>query len=116
VSLVERLPFTYLHVFPYSPRQGTASLRLSDHVAPALAQERAAELREMAAQKSAAYAASRAGGLADVVVIGAVGEREGLTGDYLTVLPSDPMLPRGARFVARLSSKESTLIATPVPK
>ena len=114
VSLVERLPFTYLHVFPYSPRPGTASLRLNEHVAPALAQQRAAELREIAARKSAAYAASRAGGLADVVVIGALGEREGLTGDYLTVLPSDPTLPRGARFTARLSAVESKLVATPV--
>jgi threonylcarbamoyladenosine tRNA methylthiotransferase MtaB len=112
VSLVQRLPFTYLHVFPYSPRPGTASLRLSEQVAPALAQERAAELREIAARKSAAYATSRAGGLADVVVIGAAGEREGLTGDYLTVLPSDPTLPRGARFTARLSSERSGLVAT----
>src|SRR6185436_15899861 len=28
VALVESLPFTYLHVFPYSPRSGTAAPRL----------------------------------------------------------------------------------------
>ncbi|MDE3172106.1 MAG: radical SAM protein, partial [Gemmatimonadota bacterium] len=28
VALCERLPFTYLHVFPYSPRPGTAATRL----------------------------------------------------------------------------------------
>jgi threonylcarbamoyladenosine tRNA methylthiotransferase MtaB len=116
VSLVQRLPFTYLHVFPYSPRPGTAALRLRDRIAPVLAHDRAAELREIASHRSAAYAARRAGGLADVIVIGTAGAREGLTGDYLTVLPSDPTLPRGARFTARLSAEESKLVATPISK
>jgi threonylcarbamoyladenosine tRNA methylthiotransferase MtaB len=103
VGLVERLPFTYLHVFPYSARPGTAAQRLKGQVAPALAQERAAELRAIAARKNATYSASRVGGLADVVVIGSAGEREGLTGDYLTVRLADQSLPRGTRFVGRLA-------------
>ena len=39
VALVERLPFTYLHVFPFSLRPGTAAERLP---APVLADRRAA--------------------------------------------------------------------------
>src|SRR5581483_9789954 len=113
VALVERLPFTYLHVFPYSPRPGTAAERLPDPVPPVLAQERAAELRELAARKARAYRAGRAGGLADVIVIGDGAAREGLTGDYLTVMPSDASLPRGARFSARLALDEDRLIAVP---
>jgi threonylcarbamoyladenosine tRNA methylthiotransferase MtaB len=105
VALIERLPFTYLHVFPYSPRPGTAAPRLKEQVAPALAQERSAELRAIANRKAAAYAASRAGGFADVVVIGSAGERDGLTGDYLTVRLVDPSLPRGTRFVGRLAGR-----------
>ncbi len=30
--LIEQLPFTYLHVFSYSPRKGTSAARLSDQV------------------------------------------------------------------------------------
>lgn len=116
VAMVERLPFTYLHVFPYSARPGTAATRLPNPVAPPLAAERAAELREIARRKAAAYQASRAGGLADVVVIGGADRREGMTGDYLSVLPADPNLPRGTRFDARLSADRHRLLALPVDR
>jgi len=69
VAVVERLPFTSLHVFPYSPRPGTASLRLPDHVGSPVIDRRTTELRELAMRKSTAYRASRAGGRADVVAI-----------------------------------------------
>jgi threonylcarbamoyladenosine tRNA methylthiotransferase MtaB len=99
VALVESLPFTYLHVFPYSPRPGTAALRLPNAVAPALARERAAELREIGEGKGAAYFASRVGQVADVVVIR--GGR-GLTEDYLEVAaPSD--VARGTRLSLSVS-------------
>ena len=111
IAVVERLPFTYLHVFPYSPRPGTAAERLPNPVSPAVADMRATELRALAERKAAAYAASRVGGLADVVVIGRGERREGLTGDYLTVLPVDASLPRGARFTARLAQGQPFLEA-----
>ncbi len=117
IGLVERLPFTSLHVFPYSPRPGTAATRLPDPVDPAVAADRAAELRALAAAKGAAYRASRVDGAADVVVVASgAGKREGLTEDYLTVLPSDPELPRGARLRCRLRAGPDgrTLLADPV--
>lgn len=114
VELVERLPFTYLHVFPYSRRPGTPADRLRDHLAPALVSKRAADLRELAARKAAAYRASRSGGLADVVTIDGGGKRDAMTGDYLTVIPADPTIPRGARFTARLALEHDRLLAIPV--
>jgi threonylcarbamoyladenosine tRNA methylthiotransferase MtaB len=114
VTLVERLPFTYLHVFPFSARPGTAADRLGGRVPPTVARRRASELRDVAARKAAAYAASRDGSLADVVVIGAAGAREGLTGDYLTVIPTDETLPRGTRFVGRLTVDGDRMRAVPV--
>jgi threonylcarbamoyladenosine tRNA methylthiotransferase MtaB len=111
LALVERLPFTYLHVFPYSPRPGTGAERLPNRVTPAVAQARAAELRAVAAQKAAAYAASRAGGTADVIVLGAPrdGERCGMTGDYLDVTLADPSMARGARFDAVLRGADAVV-------
>jgi threonylcarbamoyladenosine tRNA methylthiotransferase MtaB len=114
VELIERLPFTYLHVFPYSRRPATAADRLRDHLAPPVVTERAAELRDLAARKAAAYRANRAGGTADVITIGGRGEREAMTGDYLTVFPTDPSIPRGARFTARLSLERDRLLAVSV--
>ena len=114
VELIERLPFSYLHVFPYSRRPGTAADRLRDHLAPPVMSERAAELRVLAAQKGAAYRAVRSGGAADVITIGGRGERDAMTGDYLSVIPADPTIPRGARFTARLALEHDRLLAVPI--
>ena len=45
VALADSLPFTYLHVFPYSARPGTAAERLDGHVTASTIERRAAELR-----------------------------------------------------------------------
>lgn len=107
LALVRDLPFTYLHVFPYSPRPGTAAERLGDRVPPATAKRRTAEFRALARERSAAYAMARAGGAADVVVVGDGATRSGLTEDYLSVELQTPMPPRRTRFVARLSASGS---------
>jgi threonylcarbamoyladenosine tRNA methylthiotransferase MtaB len=114
LALVARLPFTTLHVFPYSARPGTAATRLPDPVPPAVAQRRAAELRALARQKADAYAARRAGGAADVVVVGEGARRTGLTADYLTVALGDHTPPRRTRFAATLArGDDERLIAQP---
>ena len=111
VAMVERLPFTYLHVFTYSPRPDTAAPRLPDHVPLALAQSRSHELRHLGQKRGAEYRAARAGGPADVVVISGPPKREGLTEDYL-VVPVDEHRARGERFVTTLSSDPSALRAS----
>lgn len=113
LELVRSLPFTYLHVFPYSERPGTAAPRLGDPVAPDEVSNRAAELRAVANVVAARYRTGRVGGRADVVVIPRHGRREGLTDDYLTVGIADPTLPRGARFEAVLQHDGVELVAEP---
>lgn len=111
VSMFERLPFTYLHVFPYSPRPGTAAGRLSNAVPAVVARARAAELRVAGGRRSDQYRAHRSGGIADVVVTGSGRKRQGVTGDYLTVEFRDPQPARGARLDARLIARDGRLIA-----
>jgi len=91
VDLVTALPFTYLHVFPFSLRPDVAAGRLPDPVADAAIRERAAELRALGDLKEGAHRAARRGARADGVVSGRQGGRlEVLTEDYLTVYyPSD---------------------------
>lgn len=83
VRLVEELPFTYLHVFPFSPRDGTVAADLPDPVPQRVAGERSRELRMLAEEKGRAYRGARVGGRAVVVVEGRGGTA--LTGDYLRV-------------------------------
>ncbi|MCY4400321.1 MAG: MiaB/RimO family radical SAM methylthiotransferase [Gemmatimonadetes bacterium] len=83
VALVEELPFTYLHVFPYSPRDGTVATELPGPVPQRVSRERGRELRELAERKGARYARERGGAPVEVVMEGANGTA--LTGDYLRV-------------------------------
>ncbi|MBV8205842.1 MAG: tRNA (N(6)-L-threonylcarbamoyladenosine(37)-C(2))-methylthiotransferase MtaB [Acidobacteria bacterium] len=55
------LPFTYLHVFTYSARPGTAAASMPGHVHGAVARERTHRLRELAATKNRAFRQSLAG-------------------------------------------------------
>jgi threonylcarbamoyladenosine tRNA methylthiotransferase MtaB len=79
-DLVEELPFTYLHVFPFSVRESTAAAALPDRVPAATAAGRSRELREVGARKGIRYAAGRVGGDALLAV---ETDDIGLTGDYL---------------------------------
>jgi threonylcarbamoyladenosine tRNA methylthiotransferase MtaB len=91
VMLVDALPFTYLHVFPYSERPGAAAGRLAERVPPGTIRDRARELRECGEAKARAHRAHREGQRADGVVSGrGEGKVEVLTEDYLSVyLPTD---------------------------
>lgn len=116
-ALVSELPFTSLHVFPYSPRPGTSALKLGGSVPDDVRRARAAELRAIGAAKAASYVGRRAGGTADVIVIGYDdGRRDGLTEDYLPVDLASPAPARGTRFRASLalSTTHRALVALPL--
>jgi threonylcarbamoyladenosine tRNA methylthiotransferase MtaB len=83
VRLVEELPFTYLHVFPFSPKEGTEASSLPNPVPQRVAGERSRELRTLAQEKQRRYRESRAGE-ASVVTLESE-ENRALTGDYLRV-------------------------------
>lgn len=101
-ALVAALPFTYLHVFPYSERPDAPARRLGSAVAPHVTQARSAVLRDLARDKGAAHRRARIGQRADVVVLGRRGGRaQGLTEDYLDVYFSAGR-PGPSRFTGTL--------------
>ena len=111
-SLIEQLPFTYLHIFPFSARPGTPAERLGPTVSPSIIERRAAELRAVATRMTDEYRASRVGTLADVVVTRGGTRCEGVTEDFLTVRVANAVA-RGTRARARLTTEDHTLFATP---
>jgi threonylcarbamoyladenosine tRNA methylthiotransferase MtaB len=115
VQLLQDLPVTYLHVFPYSERPGTAASRLGSPVHPRVTRNRATVLHELAASKAGTYRTRRNTGAADVVILRRNrGRYEGLTGDYLQVYLATDKVP-AARFSAELELVEGTLFASPHP-
>ncbi len=83
-SLLDECDFTFLHVFPFSPRPGTAAADMPNQVPERIAGERTSVLRKLSARKSAAYAERWKGREIDVLLEqqdGAV--RSGTSGNYL---------------------------------
>ncbi len=54
-QLIESLPISYLHVFPYSKRPGTPAANMTNQVPAAVKKERAARLRELDHKKRTAF-------------------------------------------------------------
>ncbi|MGC2694534.1 MAG: tRNA (N(6)-L-threonylcarbamoyladenosine(37)-C(2))-methylthiotransferase MtaB [Candidatus Angelobacter sp.] len=86
-SFIDRLPFTYLHVFTYSSRPGTPSAAMPDQVPVHVARERNRILRELAAQKNLAFRKSFIGRELDVITLQMDGDgwTEALSDNYLKV-------------------------------
>jgi threonylcarbamoyladenosine tRNA methylthiotransferase MtaB len=94
MRLVSDLPFTYLHVFPYSDRRGTEATSLQGHLASGVVAGRSAELRQLGAAKSLAFRRSLVGGRREAVVLErrerSRGALVGLTGNYVEVIFDGP--------------------------
>jgi len=103
---VEAMPLSYLHVFPYSDRPGTAAAAMTPKVAPGLVKTRAARLRGIGARLSARFARSQVGST-----------RPGLTLDDGTTVLTDnflkvrigPGLARNVRVRVRIDTYSPAL-------
>lgn len=82
-SFVESLPLSYLHVFPYSDRPGTAASRLPDKVEGNTIRNRGRIMRKIGAAKAAAFRASQAG--REMAALTVDDGWSAVTGNYLKV-------------------------------
>jgi threonylcarbamoyladenosine tRNA methylthiotransferase MtaB len=88
-QMIEELPFTYLHVFTYSSRPGTASEKMPNQVPVNIARDRNQILREIAARKKRAFTESFIGKTIEAITLDAANRKkdsqttEALTDNYL---------------------------------
>src|SRR5215471_2763643 len=87
-ALIERLPFTYLHVFTYSSRPGTPSAAMPDQVPVQVARQRNRILREIAARKHGEFMESFVGRELEVITLTRQDAEytEALSDNYLKIL------------------------------
>ena len=99
------LPFTYMHVFPYSPRPGTSAADLPDGVGKHVRKARAKTLRELAAWKKKQYLETQVGRTLDVLIesVDADGMASGTSGNYLKVALSGAAGLKGSLVSVRIS-------------
>ena len=87
--MIEDLPFTYLHVFTYSPRPGTPAASMKNQVPVQVARERNRILRDLASEKKLAFMRSFVGKTLDAITLNVIGGdddgefTEALTDNYL---------------------------------
>jgi threonylcarbamoyladenosine tRNA methylthiotransferase MtaB len=93
-SLIEELPITYLHVFPYSTRRNTRATFLNPCVSPEEKKERVGALRELGLRKRQAFFEEHLGKEVEVLIENSRHKKksllQGLTGNYIKVLTSGP--------------------------
>jgi threonylcarbamoyladenosine tRNA methylthiotransferase MtaB len=94
LAFVASLPFSYLHVFPYSDRRGTEAARRPHHVPAASIRERARRLRRLGREKGLTFRRALAGSRRPALVLDArdpaSGRLVGLTANYVEVLFDGP--------------------------
>jgi len=86
-QFIDALPFTYLHVFSFSERPGTAAQHLADRVPQHVIRERARALRALGEQKAAAFRAAQSQQTHRALTLARTGNNwtEALTANYLKV-------------------------------
>ena len=91
-AFIERLPFTYLHIFPYSERPGTPAAERQDQVALAVRRARGRMLKELGLAKNAAFRRSMLGRTLPAVTL--QDPAFAMTTNYLKVDLARRRLPR----------------------
>lgn len=118
--LIASLPFTYLHVFPFSRRPGTPADKMRDQVNGAVVRERARILRELAAEKNLRFREQQVGRTLEVVTLDghADGGQPGtaaISDNFLDVFIPGERLAGNRMVPVRITDlNESGLMAKPV--
>lgn len=88
-DLIKKLPVTYLHIFPFSPRKGTPAFGYSDKIASDIIKARCKKMRELGFQKKYDFFNSFIGKNVEILVEGTrdrlSGYLKGLTSNYIPV-------------------------------
>lgn len=116
-EFIERLPMTYLHVFPYSARPNTAAATRDEQVPGRVSHERLRELRSLIAGKRQAFLDAQVGRTVSALTLGDErrGYRAALTSNYLPLsLGASAYKPNTMLDVTVCRVSEGTLFGYPV--
>jgi threonylcarbamoyladenosine tRNA methylthiotransferase MtaB len=106
-AFIDRLPFTYLHVFTYSSRPGTPSAEMPAQIPVHQARERNRVLRELIARKKRGFQEQFVGETLQALTLTQIsrGRTEALTNNYQK-LWLEGNLPANRMLTARIHSIE----------
>ncbi len=118
VALLEELPFSYIHVFPYSKRPNTPAESLSGHIEAETKRKRVGRVVEIGRKKKKAYISRYLGRSLDVIVEGidrTTGFYRGISDNYIRAIIRKNGLNSGTRTsVKGVSLVKDNLICKPL--
>ncbi len=98
-ELIKRLPISYLHVFPFSARKGTAADHFDHKIDPTIIKERCAKMRELDKTKRRAFIDANLNKKLEGIVQNKPDKKTGMlkavTSNYLNVLLKNTVGLRG---------------------
>ncbi len=102
-ELINELPFSYVHTFPYSARSGTLAANLKPQIAGNIIYDRAEAVKELSSAKKKAFASAQANKILDAIAEeeDAHGYTTGTTSNYLKIDIMGSRLNRGSVVFVR---------------
>jgi len=118
VQILQKLNFSRLHVFPFSPRPGTAAWNMTPAVPERITRERTGEIRSISSSSFKTYLDQQPGKELEVLLEDERSSTQGITWDgtsenYLKVsIKGDEFMERGMLCKCRITElKNQTLLA-----
>ena len=117
-GLIESLPFTYIHIFPFSARPGTLAATMPNHISSLVKKDRCNELSALNDKVKSAYLTSQIGKNLDIIIEEAYGDSTsvGKSGNYLKVEASSSEYPPKSLVAVRIAGVAgNSLRGHPIP-
>ncbi len=115
IKILTELPLSYIHVFPYSKRKGTAAETMPGHIDSAVKRKRLASVMEVAEIKKNAYKSGYIGEILNVIVENKSQTSRfyyGTSDNYLKVIIEGDNLTVGERIQVKAISFTNTGLLT----
>jgi threonylcarbamoyladenosine tRNA methylthiotransferase MtaB len=111
LELTEKLPFGYLHVFPFSPRPGTKASKLGEQISPEIKRARVSKLKKLDAIKRAEFLAPQIGDYREAIIENTLhrsGRMKVLTDNYIpALLQPDSKATPGEMIAVKLGASQN---------
>ncbi len=115
-NLLESLPITFMHIFPFSPRPDTKALKMHDNTPFSVKKKRACALEALNKRKKIEYMTKQTGKTLDVLIEEncSDGICYGTSGNYLKILIPSKAYSRGSLVCAQIERlQEGQLVGIP---
>ncbi len=111
-KLLNSIPITYMHIFPFSLRPNTLASKMNMQNAPFVKRMRFREMNALNIKKKKAYMSSQINETLDIIIEGQCTDKAsiGTSSNYLKLKVTSNRYPKGAHVYVRVSGTEEDML------